>query len=175
MQLNAFVRISKWFMISYCLCLLWLFFFLFKHAVPSKVLHHIQISVGGEWQCSIRRTSGCNTTHTYTQFIHKPECMKDRTGFCCCCFFYPFHVFRLINRDIYWAQAQVSDISAEDLGSPSSQHAPTLHHCLEFLDDQFAIFDILFFGFCFFQAWIDLTLHGESRWNSKTLKQWHDE
>lgn len=88
MQLNAFVRISKWFMISYCLCLLWLFFFLFKHAVPSKVLHHIQISVGGEWQCSIRRTSGCNTTHTYTQFIHKPECMKDRTGFCCCCCFF---------------------------------------------------------------------------------------
>lgn len=60
-------------------------FFFFKHAVPSKVLHHIQISVGGEWQCSIRRTSGCNTTHTYTQFIHKPECMKDRAGFCCCC------------------------------------------------------------------------------------------
>lgn len=78
-------------------------------------------------------------------------------------FFYPFHVFRLINRDIYWAQAQVSDISAEDSGSPSSQHAPTLHHCLEFLDYQFAIFDILFFFVFCFQAWIDLTLHGESR------------
>lgn len=65
-------------------------------------------------------------------------------------FFYPFHVFRLINRDIYWAQAQVSDTSAEDSGSPSSQHAPTLHHCLEFLDYQFAIFDI-FFSFSFFR------------------------
>lgn len=154
-------------MISYCLCLLWLFFFLFKHAVPSKVLHHIQISVGGEWQCSIRRTSGCNTTHTYTQFIHKPECMKDRTGFCCCCFFYPFHVFRLINRDIYWAQAQVSDISAEDSGSPSSQHAPTLHHCLEFLDYQFAIFDILFFLFLFFSG-LDWS---HSTWRVKVKQQ----
>lgn len=148
MQLNAFVRISKWFMIYYCLCLLWLFFFLFKHAVPSKVLHHIQISVGAasEGQVAVIRH-----THTHSLYINLNAWRTEQVFVVVVVFFYPFHVFRLINRDIYWAQAQVSDISAEDSGSPSSQHAPTLHHCLEFLDYQFAIFDILFFLFFVFR------------------------
>lgn len=146
MQLNAFVRISMWLMISYCLCLLWLFFFFSNMLFPQRCfITYKSVLVGSDSAASEGQVAVLRHTHTHSLYINLNAWRTEQVFVVVVFFFYPFHVFRLINRDIYWAQAQVSDTSAEDSGSPSSQHAPTLHHCLEFLDYQFAIFDILFF------------------------------
>lgn len=146
------------------------FFFFFSNMLSPQrcFITYKSVLVGSDSAASEGQVAVIQHTHTHSLYINLNAWRTEQVFVVVVVVFYPFHVFRLINRDIYWAQAQVSDTSAEDSGSPSSQHAPTL----EFLDYQFAIFDFLFF--CF-QGWIDLTQHGESRWNSKSLKQWHDE